>query len=382
MRRCPPCPAAEGRRRLTDRAAAMWLRHLKPGELIGRRDGDELEARRIGEMVEAEWEELEREGWELGKAAHSTAISVVARYGNAVAAQRFFDRMRNKCISPDRASCNSLMNAYANKGDHTGFLRAYRTAVQDCADPPDEATLAVVLSALQRRGLKEEVFAAAAAFQEQGLKLHRPAWNTLVAACDSWAEASDTLRRMGEAGFPPDVVSYGAALKACAKACDKAGAEQAWRELQGAGLVPTVREWTALLAVCKACGDLSGCRDVLQRMRAARVQPNAVTYGTVFRALSDASKGADSAELAALRTEGLRHWRDAVRGGAVTSPRLYTLAAELAAACGDADFAEQLQRHLHAAGLREEGAFRRYCAAALQHRAEGGQRADGALRHQ
>eukprot|EP00756_Hemistasia_phaeocysticola_P048569 Hpha_TRINITY_DN22986_c0_g1::TRINITY_DN22986_c0_g1_i1::g.154137::m.154137 len=334
-------------RGMSDEAASMWLRHLKPDSL-GRRDGDQLEARQVGALVEKELEVLRSGGWDLGPLAYSTAVSVVARYGDAAAAQRIFDGMKAAGVPPGIRACNSLMNSYANSGDLEGFRTAYRTTRRECVEAPDAVTSTVVLSALHRLKCPlPELWAAVATFEREGLGVQRQGWNSVVAASRNWEEAQRTLATMRERCVLPDLISYGAALKACGKSKDTAGAEEVWASVQELGLRPTVREWTGRLAVYMRCGNTRGARRVWREMREASVQPNSVSYGTMISVSANAEEVSDLFD-------------EAVTTSNANSSRLHTLAMQAASRGRDPYLAARVLAHSRSLGLPEEPKFQRY----------------------
>ena len=342
-KRLVACALAGQRRCLTDEMAGVWMSHLKPKNLRGRRDADVHAAAHAAEVVEKELGLLREEGWALGDHAYASAISAVAKYGNVEVAQRLFDAMKSEGKQPGRKVYNSLLFAYnngrgASSAERAGaFMSIYQEMERVCAaEPPDSATVTAVLQGLSKTGSYEAVREAVSLYEAQGAPFSQHAFNIIVAACRDLPEARAVVEKMGAAGFSCDEITYGSMLKACAASCDAAGAVEVWAEMCGR-LKPSVREWTGYLTVFKAVGDYDGAMRAWDEMAKAGVAPNSVSYGAAIRVHLDeimaaernggSGGGGRGSGFYAGRASEL--FREAVAAGAATSPLLVTLMMEV-----------------------------------------------------
>lgn len=112
------------------------------------------------------------------------------------------------------------------------------------------------------------------------------------AAQSKGADAGSCMQFMKDAGPPPDLISYNAALCGCGRAGQPHAAEALLREMRGRGLPPDAASYGAVLDACAKARDVPRARRVLSRMEAAGVAPNAVAYTCVLDAcVRDGSEG-------------------------------------------------------------------------------------------
>ncbi|KAA0172010.1 hypothetical protein FNF28_00327 [Cafeteria roenbergensis] len=242
---------------------------------------------------------------------YNSAMKAAARCGDAAAAMGVLDRMRARGEEPSRSTMGVLAEAFVAAG---------------C---PADAEAAI--GTLQNEGVKA------------ALRPGRHAWTAII---DGWAtegvvdKAEAALQRLeadaaeeaaeigpGRASeaLGPDIVSYGALMRAYATAADGRGALALADRCEAAGLELTDPVYMSLVAAFWRSGDEEGAAGVIERMHARGHSPEPKLLSHLQHLIAQGA-GADEAIASAhasahggvARGEALR---DALAHSAADDPR-------------------------------------------------------------
>jgi len=112
-----------------------------------------------------------------------------------------------------------------------------------------------------------------------GVTPNRTMFNTIIANSQDVEAAVEVLRTMGEWGIEPDVWSYNALIKTCAK--DERAAAAAFDVfglMRQSGVRPDAVTYSTLITACSTLKDLERALELLQHMRASGVERDVVLY--------------------------------------------------------------------------------------------------------
>lgn len=176
---------------------------------------------------------------------------------------------------------------------------AYTACIAGCAQAGNWRAAFQLLDEMKARGCEPNVVtysasahacATACANVAAGLEISADGSYGQLVSLPSLREPKDEavglLRAMkGSAvAVKPNVVTYNAAIRACAEAFDKDAAFELFEDLKREGLQPTVVTYGSLMTACERLGDLAGASRVMRVMREddQGIKPNEVIYGAAI----------------------------------------------------------------------------------------------------
>lgn len=111
----------------------------------------------------------------------------------------------------------------------------------------------------------------------------------VVARCKQWETAVSLLREMTRGPTAPDIVSYGAAITACAGCKQGDAAVGLLREMPVVGITPDSQSYTSAISACGRSGDWERAVGLFREISLLRVgfRPDAVSYSAAIAACGD-----------------------------------------------------------------------------------------------
>ena len=88
----------------------------------------------------------------------------------------------------------------------------------------------------------------------------------------------------------PNIVTYNAAIRACAEGLDVGKAFALLDELKSRNLQPTIVTFGTLMTACERIGDTKGATKVFRIMKDANIKPNEIVYGAAISCFRKASQ--------------------------------------------------------------------------------------------
>ena len=184
--------------------------------------------------------------------AYTSCIAGCAEAGEWGTAFQLLDEMKKKEIEPNvvtlSAVISSCATACANAAKEKGLAES-----RDGLMEPDEALL----------GPKEKALSLLCAMKADGSKIK------------------------------PNVITYNAAIRACAEAFDMDQAFALFEDLKKQGLEPSVVTYGSLMTACERVGNLEAASKVMRTMREedGHVKPNEVIFGAAISCCRKAGEG-------------------------------------------------------------------------------------------
>lgn len=164
-----------------------------------------------------------------------------------------------------------------------------------------------------------------------------------IAKCARWKEALEVLERIRAAGFTPDELCVGAALRAC----NQAGQWQRTLQLLGRarcwGTELGVASYNAAIRACRGLGQWEESVAILRKMPALGVAPDVTSYNSAISACAKGRRGREAVSL--LREMSLS------TVGIVPDVTTYSLAIAACGKCGGWEEAVALLREMPTVGV-------------------------------
>lgn len=120
-----------------------------------------------------------------------------------------------------------------------------------------------------------------------GVKPDVISFNAAIAACaraGEWKPALSLLGQMRAAGAPPNVISFNAAITACERGRRSEEALTLLADMPAAGAPPDVISFSAAISACAKGGQWKKALSLLDAMRLANVPPNAISFNAAITA--------------------------------------------------------------------------------------------------
>ena len=150
-------------------------------------------------------------------------------------------------------------------------------------------------------------------------------WSAALDACAKaepaqWQTAVGLLREMQEAGIPPTVVSYNAAITTCGRAGELKQALQLTVEMRNAGIQRDLITWSALIDACAKAepAQWETALALLREMQEAGIFPTVVSYNAAITACGRAGELKQALQLTVeMRNAGIQ--RDLITWSALSA---------------------------------------------------------------
>lgn len=184
---------------------------------------------------------------------------------------------------------------------------AYTSCIAGCAEAGEWGTAFQLLDEMKKKKVEPNVVTLSAVISSCATACARAAKeNGVVEARDgsiypdeAWLgpkeKALSLLRAMKADGskIKPNVISYNAAIRACAEAFDIKQAFALFEDLKEQGLEPSVVTYGSLMTACERVGDLEAASKVMRTMREedGHVKPNEVIFGAAISCCRKAGEG-------------------------------------------------------------------------------------------
>uniref|UniRef100_A0A7S4J5N3 Pentacotripeptide-repeat region of PRORP domain-containing protein n=1 Tax=Odontella aurita TaxID=265563 RepID=A0A7S4J5N3_9STRA len=194
-------------------------------------------------------------------------------------------------------------------------LRLLQEMRERTGAPPDVVAYTAAIGGCAEAGQCELAFQLLEKMGEDGVQPNRVTYNAAIRACatasaraaaeygDSNAAGADpavrepmeralallTQMKSGEKGkdAEPDIVTYNAAIRACAEAMSIKGALDLMDDLRSRGLVPTVVTYGSLMTACERVGSVTCASKVFSMLREQQrtddtLEANEIVYGAAI----------------------------------------------------------------------------------------------------
>jgi pentatricopeptide repeat protein len=184
---------------------------------------------------------------------------------------------------------------------------AYTSCIAGCAEAGEWGTAFQLLDEMKKKKVEPNVVTLSAVISSCATACANAAKeNDTVEARDgyiypneAWVgpkeKALSLLRTMtaGESKIKPNVITYNAAIRACAEAFDMDQAFALFEDLKDQGLEPSVVTYGSLMTACERVGNLEAASKVIRTMRKedGHVKPNEVVFGAAISCCRKAGEG-------------------------------------------------------------------------------------------
>jgi pentatricopeptide repeat domain-containing protein 1 len=255
--------------------------------------------------VEAWLEQMIKAGQVPNLTNMAHLIHQLARSGNApnlARAESWFESVCRCGLVPDRLCFNSLIIAFAKKGDVQKAEHYLNAMIQD-GNVPSLIECSAVIHAYAKAGCVKEAEQWLVKIESMGLVPDEVVYNLVIyasARAGNVARAEHWLWRLLKKGLIPQEISFNTIIGACATAGDLPKAQLWFSNMIGAGLKPNKITFNSLLNTCTQAEDVAEAEKVFELMISSGLAPDIITYGTLCKA--HAAKG-DFLRVRALMTE-------------------------------------------------------------------------------
>ncbi|KAH7916261.1 hypothetical protein BJ138DRAFT_1053038 [Hygrophoropsis aurantiaca] len=205
---------------------------------------------------------------------YTTAITLLARQNNPIAAEALYKRALREGVSPDRKMVTTLMNAHVEAGSWHGVIRVFDYLKS---------------SSSRHIGLSIEVY------------------NTLLKAYlligAPFRVVADLFRRLERSGIRPDVASYTVLIQSACDAGFMDTASEIFEEMEEIakssenGLRIDAFVLTIIMAGHLRVGDKVSAKAVYDSMEQRGIHPTSLTFGNILRAYGN-EKSEESLQIA------------------------------------------------------------------------------------
>jgi len=223
--------------------------------------------------------------------AYALAVGACARAGRLREALGLLDEMKKTTPTAHLGNDNKML------GGKTAEVVAYTAAIGGCAKEGQWKVAMKLIYAMRERNITPNVItysaainacaAASAAANNPGNRT-RPMNAALDLLTDMKRRATDMHP---DVAILPNVVTYNAAAKACAEGWNPHGAFSLVKEMTYAGLEPNVVTFGTLMAACERIGKADEVARVFGIMEKLGVKPNEIVYGAAISCHRKAGEG-------------------------------------------------------------------------------------------
>ena len=226
------------------------------------------------------------------------------------------NRQRKALKGPDDVAFLLAISACARGGLIEEALELLRNIEQETGTPPDVAAYSSVIGGCAESGEYMKAIELLKEMKANGVEPNVISFSAAISACASASANADKTRKdakakdpfyseedsLGEVQRPmrtalkllermrkgknestkPNIVTYNAAIRACAEGFDVSKAFSLLDELLDHGLEPTIVTYGSLMTACERVGDVEGASKVFRELRSNEFEPNEIIYGAAI----------------------------------------------------------------------------------------------------
>ena len=226
------------------------------------------------------------------------------------------NRQRKALKGPDDVAFLLAISACARGGLIEEALELLRNIEQETGTPPDVAAYSSVIGGCAESGEYMKAIELLKEMKANGVEPNVISFSAAISACASASANADKARKdakakdplyseedtLGEVQRPmrtalkllermrkgknestkPNIVTYNAAIRACAEGFDVSKAFSLLDELLDHGLEPTIVTYGSLMTACERVGDVEGASKVFRELRSNEFEPNEIIYGAAI----------------------------------------------------------------------------------------------------
>eukprot|EP00979_Chaetoceros_neogracilis_P014849 scaffold4944_cov232-Chaetoceros_neogracile.AAC.2 len=244
-----------------------------------------------GGLIEEALELLRNMEKETGKlpdvAAYSSVIGGLAESGEYVKAIQLLKEMQKDDVAPNVISFSSAISACASASANADKARKEKKA----KDPfySEEDGLREVQRPM-RTALKLLEHMKTATYEDS--KPNIVTYNAAIRACAEGLDVSKAFNLHNDLldrGLEPTMITYGSLMTACERVGDVEGASNVFREIRKHGIEPNEIIFGAAISCCRKAEQPDRTLALLRKMIESKLLPNTATYNTVIMAQAEAN---------------------------------------------------------------------------------------------
>ena len=227
------------------------------------------------------------------------------------------DNRRRKALKgPDDVAFRLAISACARGGLIEEALELLRNMEKETGTLPDVAAYSSVIGGCAESGEYMKAIELLKEMQTNKVAPNVISFSSAISACASASAIADKARKEKRAKDPfyseedtlpevqrpmrtalkllehmkkgnnddtkPNIVTYNAAIRACAEGLDVSKAFDLHIELLDRGLDPTIITYGSLMTACERVGDVEGASNVFREMRKNDIEPNEIIFGAAI----------------------------------------------------------------------------------------------------
>lgn len=212
--------------------------------------------------------------------AYRLVISACAKEGLVHEIQSLLHEMKEKGMTPDVMAYTVAIGGLAEKGKYLESFDLLKEMKKNNVKPN-----VITYSAAIAACASASAIAAASNREEERLdtdslsdaKVQAPMKAALTLLLHMKNESKE-----GNKTLEPNIVTYNAAIRACAEAMNPTRAFALFDDLISRKLKPTVVTYGTLMTACERVGDIDGADRVFRSMKDVALQPNEIIYGAAI----------------------------------------------------------------------------------------------------
>lgn len=276
----------------------------------------------------------------------STLIACCERLGDWHRAQEVWRWMESQGLEPDTICYNTMISCMERSNQPDRALAVFED-MMEAGVAGSSATYATLCDVFAKQGKWEKLRTAVQVKEWMEAQGEDPAQLTYAQLMEkasqggNWRKALELFDGMESSltitGSQPNVVTYSAAIIACARLADWQRAVQLKDQMLARGLPATPIVYNSVLAACEAACQLEAALDVLDEMRVGGVPRDQYTYSTLISCCYRMGDQLDAA---------MRLFAEMQQEGLVPNTVVVNALLSVCASVGDADAALEVYRHV------------------------------------
>jgi len=223
--------------------------------------------------------------------SYNSVINAWAKKGDATGAERLVVLMCRKEVEPDVVTLGVAVHACAKAGDMARAEAIFEKIVSRGRTQPDAIGYNALINAAVKAGDTVRAEHWLSTMLTSGVAPSVVSYTTVLhahARAGNIEKAEEGLERMLQDGIDANVVSYSALIHACVKAGDVERAEKWFNIMRDRGIQANTVSYSVLLNVCAKAGDFQRAEKWLDTMYVDNLMPNVVCYNNVIDACAKA----------------------------------------------------------------------------------------------
>eukprot|EP00804_Cyclotella_cryptica_P010999 CCRYP_017491-RB/>CCRYP_017491-RB protein AED:0.04 eAED:0.04 QI:345/1/1/1/0.66/0.5/4/866/1015 len=237
--------------------------------------------------------------------AYTAAITGCSEAGEYTHAMRLIKTMRDEGIQPNVVTLSSTINACAS-------------ACAQLAKKKDEGDRSIHLEDIRVPMTNALRLLQVMKAPTSSVKPNIVTYNAAIRACAEGMNlegAFDLLRQLNEDGLEPTIVTYGSLMTACERVGNIDAASKVFRmvkdQTNGGGIKANEIIYGAAISCCRKAGQPERALLLLRKMISDNLAPNTATFNTVIAALTEGKQSLSPSSMSDFDTSDLL-WKKAL----------------------------------------------------------------------